>query len=95
MKLRFEWDAAKAAFNLRKHRVSFTEALSVFSDPLARIFADPDHSSEESREIIVGNSSKQRLLLVCYTERAARIRIISARQATKLERENYEENAKE
>jgi uncharacterized DUF497 family protein len=63
MSLRFEWDSKKAAVNFTKHGVSFEEALTVFSDPLARIFDDEEHSSKEPREIIIGHSAKQRLLL--------------------------------
>lgn len=93
MSLEFEWDRAKAAANLRKHGVSFEEVLTVFADPLARIFDDPDHSSEEHREIIIGHSAQQRLVLACFTERGGRVRIISARPASKQEREDYEENS--
>lgn len=89
----FEWDAAKAHENLKKHGVAFDEALTVFADPLARIFDDPDHSENEQRELIIGNSAKQRLLVVSFTERQPRMRIISARQATPNERQKYEENA--
>lgn len=92
MSLRFEWDARKALTNQMKHGVSFEEAMTVFSDPLARIFDDSDHSMIESREIIVGDSQKQQLLLVCFTERRKAVRIISARKATKLERQDHEEN---
>jgi len=92
MSLRFEWDPEKAAANLAKHSVSFEEALTVFSDPLARIFDDEDHSSEEEREIIIGHSAKQRLLLVCFTARDTAIRLFSARRATKKERQDYEES---
>jgi uncharacterized DUF497 family protein len=92
MSLRFEWDLEKAAANLAKHGVSFEEALTVFSDPLARIFDDEDHSSEEEREIIIGHSTKQRLLLVCFTARDTAIRLFSARRATKKERQDYEES---
>jgi uncharacterized DUF497 family protein len=92
MSLRFEWDPEKAAANLAKHGVSFEEALTVFSDPLARIFDDEDHSREEEREIIVGHSTKQRLLLVCFTARETAIRLFSARRATKRERQDYEES---
>lgn len=92
MSLRFEWDPKKAAANLAKHGVSFEEALTVFSDPLARIFDDEDHSSEEQREIIIGHSMKDRLLLVCFTAREPAIRLFSARLATKKERQDYEEN---
>jgi uncharacterized DUF497 family protein len=93
MSLRFEWDPEKATANLAKHGVSFEEALTVFSDPLARIFDDDeDHSSEEEREIIIGNSTKQRLLLVCFTARDTAIRLFSARRAIKKERQDYEES---
>jgi uncharacterized protein len=93
MQLRFEWDEGKAAVNLNKHRVSFEEAVTVFYDPLACIFDDEWHSTEELREIIIGHSNFHRLLLVCFTERGpGLIRIISARHATKRERRDYEEN---
>jgi hypothetical protein len=68
MPLVFEWDPRKARSNLLKDRVSFAEAASVFSNPLARIFADKEHSTEESREIIIGHSSAKRLLLICFVE---------------------------
>ncbi|WLE96588.1 MAG: BrnT family toxin [Candidatus Electrothrix communis] len=95
MSLQFEWDKKKAASNLKKHKVSFNEASSVFSDPLALIFDDERHSQpDELREIIIGNSVKRRLLLVSYTERSQDvIRIISSRAATKHEQRNYEENS--
>ena len=92
MSLRFEWDPEKAAANLAKHGVSFEEALTVFSDPLARIFDDEDHSREEEREIIIGPSTQQRLLVVCFTARDTAIRLFSARRATKRERQDYEES---
>jgi uncharacterized DUF497 family protein len=88
----FEWDPRKDAANRRKHRVSFSDAMLVFSDPLARIFSDPDHSDDEHREIIVGYSAARRLLYVSFTERAGRLRIISARSATNTERKNHEES---
>ena len=69
MNLIFEWDSDKAASNISKHGVSFEEALTVFRDPLARIFNNEDHSIEERREIIIGYSSRRRLLVVCFTER--------------------------
>jgi uncharacterized protein len=94
MNLRFEWEAHKALTNQVKHGLSFEEAMSVFTDPLARIFDDPDHSEAESREIVVGFSQKQRLLVVCFTERSAAVRIFSARKATKWERQDYEERRK-
>jgi len=90
--MEFEWDADKAAANHPKHAVSFDEGLTVFSDPLARIFDDADHSIEEAREIIIGHSLQQSLLLVCFTARGASIRIFSARRATRRERQDYEEN---
>jgi uncharacterized DUF497 family protein len=92
MSLAFEWDEDKAASNRRKHGVSFEEAASVFADPLAAIFDDEVHAAEEQRELLIGHSAKNRLLLVCFTERGGAIRIISARRVTKREREDYEEN---
>lgn len=88
----FEWDDAKARSNLQKHGVSFEEARSVFADGLAAIFPDPDHSTDEVREIIIGYSERERLLVVSYTERNESIRIISARVASTSERKNHEEN---
>ncbi len=93
MSVHFEWDRRKAAINLRKHRASFDEASTVFDDPVAFIFDDKDHSADESREIIIGHSINNRLLLVCFTERTqGLVRIFSARLATEKEREDYEEN---
>jgi uncharacterized DUF497 family protein len=94
MSLKFEWDRRKAASNLSKHGVSFEEALTVFSDTLARIFDDEEHSIEEQREIIIGHSAKERLLVVCFTARGESVRIFSARTATRKERSEYEENIK-
>ena len=94
MSLKFEWDPKKAASNLSKHGVSFEEALTVFGDPLARIFDDEDHSIEEQREIIIGHSVKERLLVVCFTSQGESVRILSARKATRKERKDYEENVK-
>jgi uncharacterized DUF497 family protein len=92
MPVTFEWDSNKAASNQRKHGVTFEEASTVFGDPLAVIFDDEEHSADEPREIIIGHSSRQRLLLVSFTERGADlIRIISARKANKRERRDYEE----
>jgi len=87
----FEWDPAKAADNLTKHGISFNEAATTFQDPLARIHDDPDHSSSEHREIIVGHSSQGRLLMVSFTDRGSNIRLISARSVTRRERRDYEE----
>ena len=93
MSVRFEWDDDKAKANLKKHKVSFDEASTVFGDALAKIFSDEKHLSEEIREIIVGHSILDRLLLVSFTERRRDvIRIISARVATRNERKSYEEN---
>ena len=92
-RLQFEWDRRKAAANERDHGVSFQEAMDVFRDPLARIHADPGSSAGEVREIIVGTSLAGRLLLVSFTERGERIRIISARPATKHEKRDYEEGS--
>jgi uncharacterized DUF497 family protein len=93
MSVRFEWDANKATLNLNRHEVSFDEATTVFDDPLARIFDDLDHSLEEHREIIVGHSVNDRLLLICFSERTADvIRIVSARPLTRRERKDYEES---
>ena len=94
MSLEFEWDAKKAQANGATHGVDFAEALTVFRDPLARIFEDEEHSQIEPREIIIGHSVKQRLVLVCFTVRQSTIRIISARRATPLERKDYEENVR-
>jgi uncharacterized DUF497 family protein len=92
MSVRFEWNSEKAALNISKHEVSLEEASTVFDDPLARIFDDPDHSVEERREIIIGRSIKGELLLVCFLEREEDlIRIISARSLTITERKDYEE----
>lgn len=93
--MEFEWDESKAAANLKKHGVSFEEAKTVFDDPLALIFDDKAHSIDEQREIIIiiGHSRKNQLLLTCFTERSNAIRIISARPATRREREDYEKNA--
>lgn len=90
--IRYRWNADKAARNLKDHRVSFEEAVSAFDDPHARIIYDEDHSDDERREIIIGYSGRNRLLFVSYHEREADvIRIISARLATKEERQDYEE----
>lgn len=94
MSVEFEWDDAKANANLKGHGVPFAAALSVFADPLARIFDDPDHSETEVREIIVGYSTKPRLLVVGFTERSGRVRLIHARPATQAEQKRHEEIAK-
>jgi uncharacterized DUF497 family protein len=91
----YEWDPAKAAENIKKHRVSFEEAASVFLDPLAFTFWDPDHSEREDREITIGRSARKRILFVAHAAREDRIRIISARRATKQERKQYDEGTDE
>jgi uncharacterized DUF497 family protein len=87
----FEWDEEKERSNLRKHKVDFDEAESVFSDLFSITISDPTHSTEESRFIDIGISSSNRVLVVIYTERNEKIRIISARKATRAERKRYEQ----
>jgi uncharacterized DUF497 family protein len=89
--MEFEWDLRKAAENLRKHRVAFEEAASVFGDPLALTFDDPDHSLGERRSLTFGFSTDGRLLAVCHSRRRAKLRLISARPVTRHERKIYEE----
>jgi uncharacterized DUF497 family protein len=91
MKLSFEWDEEKAKANLKKHRVSFDEATTVFIDPFSMTIPDPDHSADEQRYIDLGSSDKGRVLVVVYTERGSNIRIISCRKATLSERKLYDE----
>ena len=88
--LEFEWNPDKAASNAAKHGVSFEEAATVFGDPLSLTVYDPDHSQDEDRYITMGSSVDNRLLLVSHTDREDRIRIISARLATRRERKAYE-----
>ena len=89
--MEFEWDPEKAARNLAKHDVSFHEAATVFGDPLATTYDDPDHSDEEDRFLTFGHTSDGRLLVVSHTDRGDRTRIISARKATRKERKQHEE----
>ena len=89
--LAFEWDADKAAANRRKHRVSFEEAATVFLDPDAQVFDDPDSDELETRYLLVGLSAATRTLVVVHVERTKRIRLISARVATRRERRAFEE----
>lgn len=92
MALTFEWDVRKAAANLAKHDVTFDEAITVFADPLGRIRPDPRHSVREERLVLLGTSAAARLLTVMFTDRGPdRIRLISARAATRRERTEYEE----
>lgn len=87
--MQFEWDSGKAASNLRKHGISFDEAVTVFSDHLALTFADSDHFEFEDRSRTYGLSNKGRLLVVVHTERRDNVRIISARKATRYEKGIY------
>lgn len=91
--MEFAWDEAKAVANLTKHGVSFDEARTVFDNVMAVIFHDEEHSADEHREIIIGHSQQNRVLLVSFTERSNIVRIISARAATRREHKEYEENA--
>lgn len=90
--LKFEWDPQKANSNINKHGVSFEEASTTFRDILSFTIDDPLHSKEEERLVLIGMSSKNRLLVVVHTEREEDVRIISARKATMKERNNYESN---
>ena len=91
--LRFEWDPRKAAANERRHGVSFEEAQTVFFDERARLIDDPEHSADEDRFILLGMSTKLRILVVVHAYRAEDevIRLISARKATRSERKRYDE----
>lgn len=88
--MEFEWDPGKAAANAKNHGVEFSEAMTVFGDPLELTIADPDHSEGEQRFLSMGSSTAGRLLVVAFTERAGRTRIISAREASAQERKHYE-----
>jgi len=87
----FEWDDAKAQSNFSKHGVTFGEAATVFSDPLAVSYPDPDHSLDEERYLLIGVSAGGRTLIVSHTDRGDSIRIISAREATRREQKGYED----
>ncbi len=89
--LHCEWDPAKAVANLKKHRIGFDEAKSVFADERAKLIADPEHSDDEDRFILLGLSTKLKLLVVChcYRSKSNTIRIISARRATSAESRQY------
>ena len=89
MKLNFEWDEEKAKANLKKHRVSFEEATTVFIDPFSITIPNPDHLVKEQRYI--GISDRDHILVVVYTERGSNMRIINCRKATSSERKLYEE----
>ncbi len=90
MSFTFEWDDEKALENFRKHSISFSEASTVFADPLSRTIPDPVHSEVEERLIILGESGLQHTLVVVHTYRGEVIRVISARNATARERKEYE-----
>jgi len=89
----FIWDKNKAKLNLVKHNLSFEEAATVFADPLAFVFDDVEHTRAEQRALIIGHTSKNKVIIVPFTERDQHIRIISARKATKKEKQDYEENS--
>jgi uncharacterized protein len=89
--MEFEWDNNKAIANLQKHGVSFSEAATVFGDPLSITFPDPDHSINESRFITIGLSTSGKIIILVHTDRGDRLRIISARKATRKEQRFYEE----
>lgn len=91
MPLQFEWDDKKARTNLAKHAVSFGEATTVFADARSLTIPDPAHSKVEDRFVILGRSHQRRLLVVVYTERGDKVRLISARRASRNERKQYEE----
>lgn len=89
--MEFEWDPAKARDNEAKHGITFLEATQIFSDYLSSTAADPDHSFEEDRFVIFGKTLRDQYLVVAFTERGGRLRIISARQMTRRERQAYEQ----
>ena len=92
MSFQFEWDNDKVKTKLQEHGVSFAKGITVYCDPLAQIFNDDVHSANEHREIIIGRSNRDRLLLLCLTERTSAIRIFSVPALTRKERTDYEEN---
>lgn len=91
MNLVFEWDARKAASNLKKHGVAFEEAVTAFDDDFSSTIGDPVHSVGEERSLLLGMSTRQHLLVVAHVEKGDRIRLISARLATRAERRDYEQ----
>ena len=92
MSLRFTWDPAKAAANLRKHGVSFIEASTAFADPFSITIPDPDHSVGEEYFVLLGRTDRDRIVAVAHVERRDLIRLVSARLATRRERKTYEED---
>ena len=91
MSYKFDWEPTKAASNLKDHQVAFEEASTVFGGPLAMLMDDPDHSEDEERYLLLGMSLRRRLLVVSFVERPPLTRLISAREATRHERRQYEE----
>ena len=91
MPIKFDWDPNKARRNLRKHRIDFDEASTIFADTLSITIPDPDHSDDQERWVTVGLSNRHRLLVVVHTEEGETIRLISGRRANRLERRKYEE----
>lgn len=96
MEIEFEWDKRKASANLRKHGISFDEARTAFFDESAMLYHDPDHSDQEDRFLLLGNSFKLNTVVVChcFRESESKIRIISARKADKSEQTEYWNNRK-
>ena len=92
--MKFEWDASKAARNLKVHGVSFEDASAVFGDPLAGTIDDPLHSQAERRSVTIGVAPSGKVLVVSHTDRGDAIRLISARPATRAERRTYEQGQK-
>ena len=90
--MQFQWDSRKAASNLKKHSVSFEDAATVFGDPLAATIPDPTHSTEEDRFVTIGMTARHLLVVVVHADRGDRIRLISARPATRAEKKQYEES---
>ncbi len=95
MKMLFEWDSDKAQINITKHGITFQEASTAFGDPFSMTIPDPDHSEDEQRLLLMGRSSENRLMVVSFTDRDPKTRIISARKATTTERRKYEKSPKE
>jgi uncharacterized DUF497 family protein len=91
MGLLFNWDGRKAAANLEKHGISFEEATTAFGDPLSVTVHDPDHSEDETRFVLIGQSFQGKLVVIVHSELESGIRIISAREATRRERRDYEQ----
>jgi hypothetical protein len=90
--LQFEWDRPKASANYRRHGLEFAEAVTAFADPLSLVIPDPDHSAVEERFVLMGHVVDGRLVVVAFTERGQRLRVISARLASRRERRAYEES---